>query len=361
MGKEYARRALHGHTPPPPLHPHHSTHTTPPTPLHPHHSTHTTDRGIYGNIYGFPGGVAWAIMTAAVCQMYPQSPPGVILQNFFKYYASRIKLDGAPHDPIYLTKSMEVSADIGKKSWDKKNNQFELWPVLTPCPPYMNSCYNIGKATLRTLSQEFKRGDEILNGEGSGEGVPWARLWDSNDFFLRYKVFLQVQVGAVDMESFNAWCGYVESKMRHLVTSLETWPQYFDVHEIAETSYELELRVWPFMFNYTTPNERLYFQNPPPGQAAAAPCSGDLAEPSGNTTPVTPGRTSPVDAAMGASTPAATPLAPTPVHAPSPSPAGTPLQGPSSAAVLDEQNMELDSNLTGVFFIGIDTCEQTYV
>jgi poly(A) polymerase len=32
---------------------------------------------------GFFGGVAWAIVTARVCQLYPNAPAGVIVNKFF--------------------------------------------------------------------------------------------------------------------------------------------------------------------------------------------------------------------------------------------------------------------------------------
>jgi len=40
-------------------------------------------RGIYANIMGFPGGVAWAIMVARVCQLYPRATSSVIVSKFF--------------------------------------------------------------------------------------------------------------------------------------------------------------------------------------------------------------------------------------------------------------------------------------
>ena len=40
-------------------------------------------RAIYANVMGFPGGVAWAMLVARVCQLYPQATSAVILSKFF--------------------------------------------------------------------------------------------------------------------------------------------------------------------------------------------------------------------------------------------------------------------------------------
>ena len=40
-------------------------------------------RAVYANIMGFPGGVAWAMMVARVCQLYPKATASVIVNKFF--------------------------------------------------------------------------------------------------------------------------------------------------------------------------------------------------------------------------------------------------------------------------------------
>lgn len=40
-------------------------------------------RAIYANIMGFPGGVAWAMLVARVCQLYPRANGAVIVNKFF--------------------------------------------------------------------------------------------------------------------------------------------------------------------------------------------------------------------------------------------------------------------------------------
>lgn len=41
-------------------------------------------RAIYANVMGFPGGVAWAMMVARVCQLYPHAAGSVIIGKFFR-------------------------------------------------------------------------------------------------------------------------------------------------------------------------------------------------------------------------------------------------------------------------------------
>lgn len=41
-------------------------------------------RAIYSNVMGFFGGVAWAILVARVCQLYPNASAGAIVSKFFR-------------------------------------------------------------------------------------------------------------------------------------------------------------------------------------------------------------------------------------------------------------------------------------
>ena len=40
-------------------------------------------RAIYSNVNGFLGGVAWAMLVARVCQLYPNATAGAIVSRFF--------------------------------------------------------------------------------------------------------------------------------------------------------------------------------------------------------------------------------------------------------------------------------------
>ena len=41
-------------------------------------------RAVYANIMGFPGGVAWAMLVARVCQLYPKATSSIVVLKFFK-------------------------------------------------------------------------------------------------------------------------------------------------------------------------------------------------------------------------------------------------------------------------------------
>jgi poly(A) polymerase len=44
-------------------------------------------RAIYANIFGFPGGIAWALMVARVCQLYPHATGSTLVWKFFTIMA----------------------------------------------------------------------------------------------------------------------------------------------------------------------------------------------------------------------------------------------------------------------------------
>jgi poly(A) polymerase len=68
-------------------------------------------RGVYSNVFGYLGGVSWAILTARVCQLYPNAVPAALAQRFFRFY-SMWKWP----TPITLTEL--IDAGLGLPIWN---------------------------------------------------------------------------------------------------------------------------------------------------------------------------------------------------------------------------------------------------
>lgn len=70
-------------------------------------------RAIYANIMGFPGGVAWAMLVARVCQLYPKATSSTIIFKFF-----RIMEKWQWPQPVFL-KHME-SGPLNVRIWNPR-------------------------------------------------------------------------------------------------------------------------------------------------------------------------------------------------------------------------------------------------
>eukprot|EP01061_Rhynchopus_euleeides_P015181 TRINITY_DN26001_c3_g1_i1.p1 TRINITY_DN26001_c3_g1~~TRINITY_DN26001_c3_g1_i1.p1 ORF type:complete len:631 (+),score=198.45 TRINITY_DN26001_c3_g1_i1:119-2011(+) len=191
-------------------------------------------RGVYGNIVGYPGGIAWAILTARVCQLYPNLSAANTFCKLFTFYAAwwksakeRARTESS--GPIYLTRDLDYDKGYGFEVWNHKvnpRNRHDTFPVITPCYPYMNSCYNVSATTLETILTEFKRGDTLVKEarkrfEADGTPLDWEKMMEPTDFFVRYQQYLRIRVPSKTEDDGRRWSGFVESRMRRFFPQLE--------------------------------------------------------------------------------------------------------------------------------------------
>ncbi|KAE8804254.1 Poly(A) polymerase [Hordeum vulgare] len=181
-------------------------------------------RGIYSNVMGFLGGVGWAILVARVCQLYPNASPTMLVPRFFKIFGQ-----WKWPNPVLL---QDIEHDDGGEPalrlpvWDPRRNprdKSHLMPVITPAYPCMNSCYNVSHATLRTITEQLQIGNGICQDIlKAGGAVGWDALFQPFQFFKAYKSYLQVDVKVAGGEAdLREWKGWVESRLRLLVTRVE--------------------------------------------------------------------------------------------------------------------------------------------
>jgi poly(A) polymerase len=176
-------------------------------------------RGVYSNVLGFLGGVAWALLAARICQLYPNAAPSTLVSRFFRIYEQ-----WKWPNPILLTQTLD--ANLGHKVWNPKiypKDRLHLMPIITPAYPAMNSTYNVSESTLKLMKEEFARGAKLMFEIENGTS-PWNVLFDKCDFFSRYRVYLQVDILAQTEQEHHKWEGLVESKLRFLIQKLEVTP-----------------------------------------------------------------------------------------------------------------------------------------
>ncbi|KAG8930246.1 polynucleotide adenylyltransferase [Tulasnella sp. 417] len=173
-------------------------------------------RAIYSNVMGFLGGVAWAMLVARICQLYPNQAAGAIVSRFFT-----IMHQWKWPQPVLLKPIGD--GPLGVKVWNPKlypQDRLHRMPIITPAYPCMCSTHNVSASTQEIMMQECKRAAEVV-ARIFDEGAPWSELFEKHDFFSRYRYYIQVVAAADSAENLKKWSGTVESKLRQLVLKLE--------------------------------------------------------------------------------------------------------------------------------------------
>lgn len=170
---------------------------------------------------GYLGGVAWALMTARICQLYPNASRSTILCKFFYVYSDWCALSRtvARRGGIGLTSPLRrrwpnpvclkpiEEGPLALPVWNPRNNLHDrahLMPVITPAYPSMNSTYNVTMSTFEAMNAEFKRGLEVVKKIERAE-ADFEELFAKSDFFTRYKHFLQLTASAANEEDHRTW------------------------------------------------------------------------------------------------------------------------------------------------------------
>lgn len=174
-------------------------------------------RAVYGNIFGFPGGVAWAMLVARICQLYPNAVSAVIVEKFFHIYSQ-----WAWPQPVLLKQIEDGPLQV--RVWNPRlyalDRQHRM-PVITPAYPSMCATHNITSSTQKVILSEFQRGIELMNDINVGK-KSWSDLLERHDFFFRYKFYLCIVAATRSTYTEHLkYSGMVESKLRLLVQKLE--------------------------------------------------------------------------------------------------------------------------------------------
>ncbi|KAI9268691.1 Poly(A) polymerase pla1 [Sporodiniella umbellata] len=173
-------------------------------------------RGIYSNIMGFLGGVAWAMLVARVCQMYPNSCTASIVSRFF-----HIMSQWEWPQPVLLKPTEDGPVNV--RQWNPEMypaDKSHRMPIITPGFPSMCATHNVTDSTRTIMVNEFVRAGEVVDRIMLGSGI-WEDLFQPIDFFSMYNHYLQVTVSSKSYKTQIQWSGLVESRIRQLVLRLE--------------------------------------------------------------------------------------------------------------------------------------------
>jgi poly(A) polymerase len=174
-------------------------------------------RGIYGAVFGYPGGVAWAIMVARICQLYPMANGATIVSKFF----SLMYKWNWPR-PVML-KHIE-DGDFGLRVWNPLvygGDRAHLMPIITPAFPSMCATHTVMPSTLRIMQDEFRRADKIMQHIFAGT-KDWNALFERHSFFTHdHKYYLSVVAASRTKEANSTFSGLVQSKIRHIVRGID--------------------------------------------------------------------------------------------------------------------------------------------
>jgi len=175
-------------------------------------------RGIYGNVFGFPGGVAWAILVGRICQLYPCATGATIVTKFFNLMAQW------PWPKPVMLKHHQEQGPLQVRVWNPAiypSDAGHLMPILTPAYPGMCCTHNVTQSTKSIILRELTRANQIASDILNGK-KPWSSLFEKQTFFTQdYKHYLSIHCASRTKEGQHIWCGYVQSRVRRLVTAIE--------------------------------------------------------------------------------------------------------------------------------------------
>ncbi|KZV76021.1 poly-A polymerase [Peniophora sp. CONT] len=173
-------------------------------------------RAIYSNVNGFLGGVAWAMLVARICQLYPNALAGAIVSRFFI-----IMYQWTWPQPVLLKQIEEGPLPV--RVWNPKlypADRAHRMPIITPAYPSMCATHNVTASTQMIMTEEFKKGADVVDKVIIGK-ADWSQLFAKHDFFHKYRYYLQIVASTGTPELQLKWQGTVESRIRQLVMKLE--------------------------------------------------------------------------------------------------------------------------------------------
>ena len=181
-------------------------------------------RGVYSNAMGYLGGVAWAILVAKICQLFPKCKANQLIRKFFEVYGA-----WNWEIPVQINEiKEEVDFACPVQIWKKETTHCPFY-IITPAFPAQNTNAGTNQILRRVLVEEFNAFKEYsskINIDDNYCQYTWKGLFQGGiKLFEGYNYFLQIDILAMNKIEFKSWDGYVESQIRKLILNFIDLPQ----------------------------------------------------------------------------------------------------------------------------------------
>lgn len=164
-------------------------------------------RGVYGNLFGYFGGVHLAILAAFVCQKNPHANLNVLMSSFFKTFS------GWPWPT-------PVALEDGRLPTGGTRETRALMPIQLPCSPYGYCHSNITKSTFYRITTELTLG-HALTRDLLRLDFDWNDIFEPFCYSKKYSRFIKIYLSSSNQDELGDWVGWVKSRFRFLLAKVE--------------------------------------------------------------------------------------------------------------------------------------------
>lgn len=194
--------------------------------------------GLYGQVYGYLSGYAWAVLCAHICHEY--LPPikslltieqfsidefFLLVKHFFSTFAQFNWLADAfclyPH-------SYTPTSYVGRPSVYKRGSM----SIISPSPPYNNAARSTKKSTRDLIVQGFKRVLQLLDAINTitteDKSNALKQILELNNDFPNEKMqsIVQFTISSEHTEEFDSWFGWIKSRLSFFFSDCEETCHY---------------------------------------------------------------------------------------------------------------------------------------
>jgi hypothetical protein len=180
------------------------------------------NNSIYSNAFGFLGGMAWSLLCAFICQIYPRATVPVLVVRFFKV----MKGWNWMSTEVCVSPPQPISKWGG---WSRLNARDRaLMHIITPVAPLQNAAFNVSQTALGIIMRKMWDTGKCLPFESfvGDNGTRQllnccARALAKQNFFATYQKFIIFEACSPSQDEHIGWRSLVESQLRKLISIVQ--------------------------------------------------------------------------------------------------------------------------------------------